>query len=585
MGNVIGFDFGTTNSLISFVDGGRVINLLEDGLPHPSIVCYQGDLKIVGRQAKARLSQAGMGVFGNIVRSPKALLGQNKVYVEGVARNPKDIVADIVAYVREKAKQSHTGKYDKAVVTIPVDMNGQRRKDLREAFRMAGVAISQFVHEPLAALYGHVRSKPDFKELLQELNGELLLVFDWGGGTLDLTLCHLVDGMLVQIKNDGCNTVGGDIIDEMIRNEVIKRALAKRGIKKSLPIQPHGMERLLERAERAKIELSSKEKFLIFVSNFFQSNDTDIDLEYELSRVELEEICADKLNEGISRIHELLAQAHINPASIALCLATGGMVNMPTIKSRLREVFGPQRLNVSDRGSTIIAEGAAWIANDGKRLSLAKNIELYVAVNSHFPLVKAGTFMPREGMLEKESFNMYCTDPRDGVAKFQISCPLKTGKAVLATEPRTVLDNLSVKVHREAKPFFERLQLEVTIDDNLILKVSAFSSMARDKDVVDIHNIEFGLELPSADDGSSTNGLELSIPRTETRQAAGSISLRPNISHTEDKALVPGELMQEIDKVYMDVRRNPPQRQIDESLYYAPCSICKRPYNDPTCTC
>lgn len=394
MSDIFGFDFGTTNSLISFIKGDKAVNLLDSGFPHPSVVCYQGDKKIVGRQAKLRLSEAKLGVIGNVVRSPKTLLGEHKIFVDGVARSPKDVVRDIVEYIRMDAMESGAGKdsklkFDKAVVTIPVDMNGERRKQLRDAFRMAGIAVSQFVHEPLAALYGHLRSKTNYSQLLQELEREVVLVFDWGGGTLDLTLCQIKDGMLVQLKNTGCSTVGGDVIDEMIRNTVIDKVLKSRGIDEKLSYQPLAMEKLLNVAERAKIELSTHETAQIYVSNFFQTEKYDPDLDYELTREELIEIFNDKISEGIGRAQDLLASARFSNASVALCLATGGMVNMPVIKSRLREIFGSQRLEISERSGTVIAEGAAWIAHDAKHLSLAKNIEVYVAVDSHFPLVTA----------------------------------------------------------------------------------------------------------------------------------------------------------------------------------------------------
>src|SRR4051812_25502391 len=125
MNGVVGFDFGTTNSLISFVQGDRVINILEEGLPFPSVVSYQGDRKIVGRRAKDLLAEANAGVIGNIVRSPKMLLGRGFVDVEGVRRHPRDIAADIISWVRRQAIESeYPGKYETAVVTIPVDMNG-----------------------------------------------------------------------------------------------------------------------------------------------------------------------------------------------------------------------------------------------------------------------------------------------------------------------------------------------------------------------------------------------------------------------------------------------------------------------------
>lgn len=595
MARAIGFDFGTTNSLVSIVDGSRCIPILEKGLPHPSVVCYQGTQVIVGRKAKERLANAGVGVMGNVVRSPKTLLGESKVFVEGVPRNPKDMVADIVKYVCSHASEQQPGDYGHAVVTIPVDMNGARRRELRDAFRMAGVNIVQFIHEPLAALYGHLCSevdskgnhvrKPSFEDHLKKLNRELILVFDWGGGTLDLTLCQVVDGMVVQIMNDGCSNVGGDVLDNIIRNEIVMRCLAKRGIAEEVPQQVDAASRLLDRAERAKIELSTKDGFTVFVPDYFRIAQGDKDIEYKLTRDELEEIVTNKVDEGMQRIHGLLDKARISPSSIALCLATGGMVNMPLIKSRLREIFGPQRLNVSERGNTIISEGAAWIAYDKANLSLAKNVELLVAPSTYFPVIKAGAKMPREGEIQKaDTTSLYCTDPRDGKAKFQVAVPKKPGRKVQATDERTILDCLSIEVDDKAKPFFERLLLQVAVDENLILHVSARSLVKNDADKVEIHNLEFGLDLPvDSDEIGKWNNI--GGDTGQIKSPAGSVSLRPNISTSADDALIPGELLYQINRGYFDLRLDPPKHQILEKLYYTPCSGCGRPSNHPLCKC
>src|SRR5260221_8221596 len=104
---VFGFEFGNTNSLVSLIAGKRPINLLgDDGLPIPSVVCYEGNRTIVGRGAKERLAEAGLGIQGNIVRSPKMLLGRDSVFIEGVERSPIDVVADVAAYVRKQATTS-----------------------------------------------------------------------------------------------------------------------------------------------------------------------------------------------------------------------------------------------------------------------------------------------------------------------------------------------------------------------------------------------------------------------------------------------------------------------------------------------
>ncbi len=546
MKGIFGFDFGTTNSLISFVEGERCTSLLDGGLPHPSVVCYQGNEIIVGRKAKERLSTSTSGVVGNIIKSPKSFLGENKIYVEGVLRDPKSIVSDIVRHVRDNAMEQEPGAYDRAVVTIPVNMNGKRRKELREAFRMAGINIIQFIHEPLAALYGHLRSVPNFKNELRKLNRELILVFDWGGGTLDLTLCQILDGMLVQLSNDGYSNVGGDILDDIIRNEIVRRCLQSRGITEYLPQQADAAPRLLDRAERAKMKLSSEPSVRVFLPDYFLTTKYDVDIEYTLHRAELEKMVQDKIEEGIQRIHNLLFEAHISHSSIALCLATGGMVNMPLIKSRLREIFGPQRLCVSERGNTIISEGAAWVAYDKANLSLAKNIELLVSPRSYFPVIKAGAKMPREGEVQTtETLSLYCTDPRDGVAKFQIASPKKPGRKIQPTDERNVLDSMSIHVDEKAKPFFERIEFRLQVDENLILHATAQSLIKNDSDAVQIHNLEFGLDLAGAVDRQDF--LEDAETSSITSHVVGEINLRPNISTQKNNdALVPGELLYQI---------------------------------------
>lgn len=586
--SVVGFDFGTTNSLISYISGDRAINYLDgDGLPVPSVVCYEGAKTIVGREAKERLGEAGLGVKGNAIRSPKVLLGKESVFVEGVERSPVDIVRDVVEYVATSALNNRgrdLARVNSAVVTIPVDMEGYRRAALRDAFRLAGIGIVQFVHEPLAALYGFFRAQADMSAMLRKYDRKLLLVFDWGGGTLDLTLCRLTDGMLVQVANDGTDEVGGDSFDEAIRNEIVKRALKTRGLDETIGIQPDGLTRLVHRCERAKIDLSLRERALVYVPSFFRGIE-DESLDYPLHRDEMEEIVSGLLNKGLGRIAKLLDAADVSPAQVAACLATGGMANMPAIKSRLHEWFGAERVHVSDRSGTLIAEGAAWIAHDKARLHLAKNVELTLARNSYISLIKAGTSMPSEGEVSSESFHLYCVDPRDGFAKFQVCSPMRPGLKIMLNEPRNQLANLVVKVDSKARPFHERLELDIKLDDNLILHAKARSLNLRDMDEAAIHTLEFGLSFPEVNQGWKGDVESEKEPKRSAESRQGDLVVRANIADRQDSALVPGELLYTYDPYYFDVRRDPPEYQDLERLYYQPCSICKRASNDPLCKC
>jgi molecular chaperone DnaK (HSP70) len=587
---IYGFDFGTTNSLISVIEGDRCISFTDNGLPHPSVVCYEGDEVVVGRKARERLATAGLGVIGNVVRSPKTLLGKHSVYVDGVSRSPRQMVADIVRFVSEHASDERQADYSRAVVTIPVDMNGERRRDLREAFRQAGITIDQFVHEPLAALYGHLRTQPDFDSEIRRLDRQYMLVFDWGGGTLDLTLCRLVDGYLVQIANHGCSHLGGDVIDESIMNEVVLRHCVKHAQLGSVDVAVDAQKRLLARAERAKIDLSTKSQAQIYVPNYFRTEEGDPDLDYVLPRDELEEIVSAKLTEGLQMIGALLKSVDFEPADISLCLATGGMVNMPLIKTRLLEMFGPQRLCVSDRGQLIISQGAAWIAHDRANLLLAKNIELTLARGTRHVAIKAGSEMPREGGIQKtETLNLYCTDPRDGVAKLQLEVPARRhGRYVQSSDARNSLANLNVKVDEKSMRLFERVELNMWVDENLILKVEARSTVANDYDATEVHNLEFGLSLGGMENiGREAERALLKKPkdRSGKPERKGAVLLRSNLSLREDASLVPGEYLNEVQKSKPYSLFSLTPMQVKEQLYYSPCSGCGRRSNDPLCKC
>jgi molecular chaperone DnaK len=584
----IGFDFGTTNSLISIVRGDTPISYLDpQQQPIPSIVSYEGMKVVAGREAKKRLDKAGLGVHGNTVRSPKMFLGDEAIHLDGMQKDPVDVVSDVVKHVLDVAKRRNSAlaKDANAVVTIPVDMDGIRRRRLREAFSRAGIQIEQFVHEPLAALYGLFR-RHDLADRLRRYDRKLVLVFDWGGGTLDLTLCRFDQGMVVQVLNDGTDLVGGDRFDETLRNRIVQRVMLDRGLDDSVAINPGAQSRLLEQCERAKIDLSSRERAQIYVPGFFNGTDDD-DLEHSLDEPELRDITSPLLDQGFLRIARLLDAVGIGYEQVALCVATGGMSNMPVIKQRLNELFGPMRVEVPEGTATLISEGAAWIAHDGVGLHLAKNVDLSTARSAWLPLIKAGTAMPSRGRVFKDVFHLWCTDPRDGHAKFEIASPVKPGRSVQVADPRTTLAVLTVEVDSKAKAFAERLELDVSITDDLILQAEARSPNARSLDHCQIHNLEFGLVFPS-DDGDTqkrSDAGEGSAGTSRRGEKRGALAVRPNVSTRRDLSLVPGEFLYTYDREYFDRRSDPPQIQIDESTYYQACSLCGRASNDPLCRC
>ena len=587
--SVVGFDFGTTNSLIARIEGDRAICFLgEEERPIPSAAGYEGTRKILGREAKKHLIQAGLGVHGNIVRSPKRYLGEESISIGGIERDPVEVVADVVRHVCREGQRGERklGDVASAVVTIPIDMDGRQRRALRDAFAAAGLRIAQFVHEPFAALYGFFRNG-DLPAMLDRYDRKLMLVFDWGGGTLDLTLCRPTGDMVVQIMNDGTDEVGGDVFDETLKERLLQKVAIEKGLQDNIEIYPGAEERLLEACERAKIDLSTRSSARIYIGGFFRNTDED-DFDYVLSKSELEEVVQPLLEKGFRRIEKVLADADYAPQQVALCLATGGMSNMPAVRERLHALFGPLRVTIPDEAATLIAEGAAWIATDEAGLRLAKNVELELARSSYLPLVKAGTLMPREGEVQQhdQPFHLYCTDPRDGIAKFQICAPGRPGTTVRPNEPRIHLETMTVKVDAKAGVFKERLELDVRVDEDLILRAHARSMNKKDEDQCEIHNLEFGLHLPRTTSESVKNEDGDYRGRSEGRATpVGALSVRANVTDTKDLAKVPGEFLYAQMPEYFDTRLKPPEEQVLEKLYYTPCAVCGRASNDPGCTC
>ncbi|WP_168204721.1 Hsp70 family protein [Noviherbaspirillum sp. UKPF54] len=584
---IFGFDFGTTNSLASVVIGDTVLTFLDNDQPIPSVVSFEGGKVEVGRKARDKLTSAGLGVQGSTVRSPKSLLGKDELIIDGVRRDPVQMVEYVLEYVRRFVLQNKAArdlKMDRVVATIPVNMEGRRRALLRQAFRQAGMNVVQFVHEPLAALYGFLRSSENGNDLVKRFNGKLLLVFDWGGGTLDLTLCRVLDGLLVQVANDGTDDVGGDVFDEELRNEVEKRSRAARGFGDDVELLPDARKRLLHACEQAKISLSGRGTWNVYVEHYYDV-DGDSDLEVKLSRDDLDSIVGHLVRKGVARIERLLEREGYSTASVELCLATGGMVNMPLVKNRLDELFGPGRVHVSKRSASAIAEGAAWVAHDEARLHLAKNVELVMARNAYVPLLTAGVEMPLEREIRQERFSLYCVDPSDGFGKFSLVSPHRPGPRVLPDDPRRPLSHMLLKVDGKAQPFRERLELQVTMSEDLVLTAEAWSLNQKGRAAAEVHDLEFALATPGTKGGWLKARTFEAVDSDGSQYEQGGLALRSNLANREDLSLVPGEVLYGINPFYFRREQCPPQVQVDEHLYYQPCSICRRASNDPLCRC
>lgn len=594
MVQAIGIDFGTTNSLVSLITSKeKVKSFLENDKPHPSVLMFGYDEIICGSAAKKKMEHRDFGVIGNFFRAPKRYIEQDQFYIGGEVKRIEDIIASYVRFLINDVNDNDDegiANTNLAVVTIPVALNGRGREKLRDAFALAGVQVHSFVHEPLAALYAYYRQKGPLQDELRRDDGKYVLVFDWGGGTLDLTLCKIQNKTIFQVFNRGNNHVGGDYLDERIKKYILEDHARKNGWnEQTFKTLLRGKEaELIEASERAKIALSTRDSAAIFVTDCFEGVGDESDIYCQLTREILEEICIEFIKQGIAEINHILGhdQAGLNQHLISFCLATGGMTKMPAIRQRLLEIFGATGLIIPENGDQIISHGAAWIAYDNPTISLAKPFELVETRNSQWPLIEAGRALPSLNQrFDPIRRTLYCADPRDGFANLLFKRPKDLGKNA-ASDPRVSYSGvLTVPVNPDFPPLKERIQLELTIDHNYVIYASAWGDSEGKMVETQIFDLEFAITASSID-RSDDNGESGKTKRVlGYREKHKGVVVMSNVTGLENNwAAVPGELLLEFNKSNPYHRQELTELQRDEEVRYQPCSRCKSKWRIGCCT-
>jgi molecular chaperone DnaK len=430
-----------------------------------------------------------------------------------------------------------------------------------------------------------LRSQTDYRRRLAELDGCRVLVFDWGGGTLDLTLCQVRYDQIIQIANVGDDDVGGDRFDELVRNQVRDAHARQHGIEDLA-----GLERdearilLLNQCELRKIELSQREAATVFVRNYLRRDGAGRDLSITISRSEMAGWTQDLIARGLGTIDLLLEQNHLTYQQIALCLPTGGMVNMPAIRDGLSERFGARAPRISN-GDRIISEGAAWIAHDDLRLGLAKPIELLQSDNSYAPIVPIPFLLPFENDLKPAAkATYYCVDPRSGRASFTFARPARP-RAKDTRSDRQTYATLHLDIDETAAPLMERLELELKIDHDYVAHVDLRSTMRQHHLQAEIFDLEFTLTFPTVGGNivksKNGNGEVVDSQGEETitglPMSRGAVRLRSNVAAEASWEKVPGDLVVQFDPHWFDERSQKySDWQKDEWVYYKDCPYCHR---------
>ena len=399
----------------------------------------------------------------------------------------------------------------------------------------------------------------------------------------------------MQMVSIGDNEIGGDRFDERLRNLVRSKHAESNGIEDVTALEQPGMAaKLFHQCETVKIRMSDRnvDSEDVFIRNFLRIDGPSANLVENVTRQELDQQSLPFVERGLSRIDQILEQSQLSYQDIELCLSTGGMVNMPAIRDGLIERF-VGRVPKLENGDRIISEGAAWIANDGLRLTLSKPIEILVADTSgygtFFPLVDVGWRLPLENETQNvANTRLFCTDPREGIAVVEIAKPAKLGRS-LQRDPRRVLCVSKVKVDPNASPLLERIECHLQIDHDYVAKIRLRSTGLQDESIEEFHELEFGLSLiqqADPEDQAEKDSLSEGDSKTTKPRAtkASNLAQRPNIVMNETDSIIPvfwnaipGDLIDQW-KPYFFSRQSgeATERQMEERSFYVVCAICGR---------
>jgi len=370
MAKVIGIDLGTTNSVVAVMEGGKpeVITNSEGNRTTPSVVAYtkKGEL-LVGQIAKRQAVVNPENTFYSIKRfigrktneiteelrqvSYKVIQTEDTIKLDCPALNKKFAAEEISAQVLRKLTEDAT-KYlgetvNQAVITVPAYFNDSQRQATKDAGRIAGLDVLRIINEPTAASLSYGLEKKD---------NETILVFDLGGGTFDVSVLEVGDGVFEVLATSGDTHLGGDDFDEKIVQWLVQEFKAAEGI--DLTQDNQALQRLTEAAEKAKVELSNLSQAAINLPFICVSSDGPKHLEKELTRAKFEELCSDLIQRCKTPIQTALKDAELTPDAIDQNVLVGGSTRIPAVQELVKSLLGKEP-NQTVNPDEVVAVGAA----------------------------------------------------------------------------------------------------------------------------------------------------------------------------------------------------------------------------------
>ena len=329
MSKIIGIDLGTTNSCVAVLEGGepKVIANAEGNRTTPSVVAFKGDEELVGEVAKR---QAVTNVKNTISSIKRKMGTSEKVEAGGKKWTPEEISAKILGKLKKDAESYLGEKVTKAVITVPAYFNDAQRQATKNAGKIAGLEVERIINEPTAAALAYGLDKQE--------NAHTVLVYDLGGGTFDVSILELGDGVFEVKATSGNNHLGGDDFDNCIIDYIVKEFKKENGV--DLSKDKLAMQRLKEGAEKAKKDLSGVKTTQISLPFITQGESGPLHVDMTLSRAKFEELISDLVESTRKPVRDALKEAKLTKNDIDKVLLVGGSTRVPCVQELVKEELG-----------------------------------------------------------------------------------------------------------------------------------------------------------------------------------------------------------------------------------------------------
>ena len=369
MSKIIGIDLGTTNSVVSVMEGGQavVIPNQEGGRTTPSVVAFtKAGERLVGTVAKRQSVTNPENTIYSIKRFMgrrfnevseemklvpyKVVAGENgdaRVEINGKRYSPPEISAMILTKLKEAAEAYLGEKVTKAVITVPAYFNDSQRQATKDAGQIAGLEVMRIINEPTAAALAYG---------LDKKKNETIAVYDFGGGTFDISILEVGDGVVEVKSTNGDTHLGGDNVDQRIIDWLVQEFKKETGVDVSK--DQMALQRLKEAAEKAKIELSNVLETEINLPFLTADASGPKHMNVKLTRARLEQMVADILDRASGPCKQAISDANVTPAQIDEVVLVGGSTRMPKVQQQVRDLFAKEP-NKSVNPDEVVAVGAA----------------------------------------------------------------------------------------------------------------------------------------------------------------------------------------------------------------------------------